>query len=218
MLLGSLLFIQDWRLTMERKVYDRIFQIPRVQEKTKTRFDYNPNKPLPTTRHYNQGFSGSFGSEFEHSRSVQGARQTKRGAKYDEWKKKGLEKGSFITKKQERQGEKDHIGAVASSWLTSLGYNMASSEAIATFKDSNQEFFYKMPYDMFLSWYNSPSKGRWLHDHPGIMHNYNTRSHIGSMEDRLRDLDNIDKPGDRKMVDNSKTAKKKVDAYLSKWR
>jgi len=172
------------------------------------------DKPLPhsraegTPKHYNQGFSGSFKSEFDYSERTQEKRLNKRSSNYDEWKRQKVR--DRVTDRQREEGERDVIGAVSSSWLTSLGYNMAASEAVATFKGTSGEFYYKMSYDKFLEWYNSPSKGRWLHDHPGIMGNYTMRSGRGaeSMSGRM----------DKFHKKNTLKPRGKLNKYLSKWR
>ena len=213
---------------MDRKVYDRIYERPQVQSQiqsqtwteqghvqsktAKSRFSYNPEKKPPTTRYYNQGFSGSFKEEFDYSQEVQDARKEKRSDKYDAW----TQKQNRVTKKSLQQGPRDYIGAVASSWLTSLGYNVAASEAVATFKGSSAEFYYKMSYEAFLDWLHSPSKGRWLHDHPSIMHSYSMHSGRGSesMEDRLNTMHTenlLEERGDKARM------RKKISDYMSKW-
>ncbi|MDR1251714.1 MAG: KTSC domain-containing protein [Treponema sp.] len=75
---------------------------------------------------------------------------------YDKWKLK--------PKPYDGGPQSTQHGRVSSSWLTHLGYNNHTGEAEAKFKGTNAIFYYKMPYETFLEWLNSPSKGKWLHE------------------------------------------------------
>jgi len=201
-----------------------------------SRFKFNPDKTGKTTKYYNQGFSGGFKKEFEYSKKTQEARLEKRADEYDAWKKID----NRVTKTAAKQGAgRNKIGAVSSSWITSLGYNAESNEAVATFKGSNAEFYYKMSYDTFLDWYTSPSKGKWLHDRPSIMHSYTIRSGRGSnsMQDRVNMFDDnfglVERGNDKLLKEKTGMTRAenrarrygygndgtgKVNKYLSKWR
>lgn len=170
---------------------------------------FQPGKKTPTTRFYNQRGSGSFGAERDYSQEVQEARLEKRAESYENWRGKD----NRVSRKQLAQEPRDKIEAVASSWLTSLGYNTETNEAIVTFHGSTTEFYYRMSWDTFLDWFNSPSKGRWLHDHPQIMHNYTMRGGRGgnSMQDRL---DSLHKTNRLKRRGSQTRLQKK----LEKWR
>jgi hypothetical protein len=178
---------------------------------------YNLDVNTGTPKGYNAGFYGvKYGdrtSEHKLSESEQEARLKKRSDKYDKWKVKD----NRVSQKQLNQEPEDKIGAVSSSWLTSLGYNLAASEAVATFKDSNAEFYYKMSYETFLDWYNSPSKGRWLYEHPSIMHSYTKRGGRGgeSMSARISQFHSKNK---LKQRGDKGRMKARMKDYLSKWR
>ena len=152
-------------------------------------WQYNPEGKR--TKYYNQKYSGSMYSEFDFAKETQQKRLEQRAKSYDKW----AEAEHQVSREQQNQDPRSQIGAVSSSWLTSLGYNVATSEAVATFKGSSAEFYYKMSYETFLNWLNSPSKGRWLHDHPGIMESYSKRGGAGRqrMETRLRQFYKTDR-------------------------
>ena len=171
-----------------------------------------PNRP--TYKTYNRGFSGLFEKEFEYSDTIQQKRLDTRSEKYDKW-----EKSDFRNKDRDpnREADTNYIGAVSSSWITSLGYIMETSEAVATFKGVNAEFYYKMNYDTFLDWLNSPSKGRWLHDHQNIMRNYQVKGGRGSKEMQKR-LQAFGNKNGRRTNNNTPQGRGKVSKYLSKWR
>lgn len=183
-----------------------------MAEKVYTRkFKFNPDKKPPTTKYYNQMFSGSFKKEFEYSDETQQARKDRRADSFKKWKPpegKWDEPNNRVTRSQLEKEPIDQIGAVSSSWITSLGYNTATNEAVATFKGSSAEFYYKMSYNKFLDWLNSPSKGLWLHAHPEVMHDYTMRSGRGSqsMQDRQEQFhtkNRLKNRGDKKAM-NSK--------------
>jgi hypothetical protein len=185
-----------------------------AQKVVRNRFDriYQPNKPPPTTRYYNQKYSGAFKEEFDYSEETQKERKDKRADSFERWK----ESENRVTQAQKKRGEHDQLGAVSSSWLTSLGYNETTNEAVATFKGSSAEFYYKMSYEMFLEWLNSPSKGLWLHEHPRIMHSYTMRGGRGSqsMQSRMEQFHTKNKlknRGDKKAM--RRKLKKLRDTY-----
>jgi len=153
---------------------------------------FETEKPKP--RYFNRGFSGTFGSEGELPNELQEARLDKRAADYERWRRNKVK----VSKAQLKEETDGQIGSVSSSWLTSLGYNPDTSEAVATFYGTNQLFFYKMSYKKYLEWLNSPSKGKWLHDHKSIMQNYRTEGSGG-------------KPMEKQL-------KRKAKNYLKKWR
>jgi len=156
---------------------------------------YDPDKRGNTSRFRNQGYSG------ENLTTVKQRRES-----YDKW----LLSDDDVYKHQQEKGPHDQLGSVSSSWLTSLGYNATTGEAVATFKDSNQEFYYKMDYDEFLEWLNSPSKGIWLHNSP-YLHNYTTRGGgRKSFESRVR--------GFKGNNNGAKRAKSRQSKYLAKYR
>jgi hypothetical protein len=174
---------------------------------------YQPDKRPPTTKFYNQKYSGAMYGEFDYDAETQETRKDKRSDSYDRYKTSDKR----VTKRDLKQGPHDYIGAVSSSWLTSLGYNAAAGEAVATFKGSGAEFYYKMSYDTFLDWLSSPSKGRWLNDHPQIMHDYTMRGGgRGSqkMEDRI---DQFHTKNTLKERGCKARMKKKLAAYMSKY-
>jgi len=215
---------------MEHKVYDRKYERtlkatvnPRkVYEKStenplqNSRFKYNPDKKPPTTRYYNQRYSDTFEAERSYSEGEQQKRFDQRSESFHKWR----QKENRVSRAQLKNEPQNQIGAVSSSWLTSLGYNVAASEAVATFHDSNAEFYYKMPYETFLDWLNSPSKGKWLHDHPNIMHSYTTRSGAGSyntggnmFEERLENF-----RSEKQQAKLKNRGNKRRLNYLSKYR
>ena len=201
----------------ERKVYDRVYE----KKLQNSRFKFNPDKPS-NDKFYNQGFSGSTGrikpnnrgtlAEFEYSRADQESRLNRRSDAFDEW----MSDNDRAAKNNLQQEPQDIIGSVSSSWLTSLGYNMAASEAVVTFRDSNAEFYYKISYETFLDWYSSPSKGKWLHDHPTIMHSYSMRRGQGSKPMRSQ-ITKWHKKNNLKNRGDKKALAKKL-AWLDKYR
>lgn len=162
---------------------------------------YNPEKTGNTTRWRNQGYSGE--DLYNKDQRIDS---------YERWRNKGKP-----VPKQEMEPH-DQIGRVSSSWLTSLGWDTVTGEAVATFKDSTAEFYYMMSYELFLEWLHSPSKGRWLHDHPSIMSNYETRGGGGrkSFKSRIKSFDNS--RDDRNIVSNTELAKRRADRYLARYR
>ena len=172
---------------------------------------YDPDKKLPATHYRNQGFSGSMYSEFDLSKESQEKRIFLRGESYDSWKKSEHK----ISQNQLKEGPGTKIGSVASSWLTSLGYITDTGEAVATFIGVNAEFYYKMPYETFLEWLNSPSKGRWLHD-SGYMHNYKVSGGTGrkKMQSRIAGVTKRERIGSN----GTARAKARVRNYLAKYR
>jgi hypothetical protein len=104
-----------------------------------------------------------------------------RAESYDKWKETKIG-GIYDT-------ESHKSGPVSSSWLTTLGYNITTGEAVATFKGTSARFYYKIPYETFLEWLNSPSKGKWLHE-SGYMQSYrqaggNTENTAGRRTDNV---------------------------------
>ena len=171
---------------------------------------------------YNRGFSGEGqGAEFERSKEDQVARLNQRRDAFDKYWKRDIK----VTQEELNRGKQDQIGSVSSSWLTSLGYSTELEAAVATFKGSNDEFFYSMPFDTFLQWLNSPSKGRWLHESGYLSRyfirsggaktrNYKRESSPSAFEQRMR---RFSEKGD--IVSRAKMrANKKRDEHLAKWR
>jgi len=95
---------------------------------------------------------------------------TSRAAAYENWKDNDMPTG---TKREEPETE---FGPVSSSWLTALGYNANTEEALATFKGTNEIFYYPMDYQTYLLWRASPSKGKWLHEFLSGGHFYRKES------------------------------------------
>jgi len=158
-------------------------------------------------------------SEFDLAREAQKKRLGEREQSYRKWQ----DADTRVSRKELSRDPHDQIGSVASSWLTSLGYNTATSEAVATFKGSTAEFYYKMPWDTFLEWLNSPSKGRWLHDHPNYMGNYSMRGGGAggrNMQSRIERFYKSDSKRNRVHTSSKyvERAKSKRDAYLAKYR
>jgi hypothetical protein len=110
------------------------------------RYGRETQKTGKTTQYRNQGYS--YGDIYTGKQ---------REDSYDKWK-------INPTPYKEPGEPRTQHGTVDSSWLTELGYNAHTGEAEAKFKDTNAMFYYKMPYEVFLEWLNSPSKGRWLHN------------------------------------------------------
>ena len=157
---------------------------------------YDPSKTGKTTQWRNQGYTGEDLYNID-----QRAESYKR---YRESDKKGFNK-------QLERGPQDQIGRVSSSWLETLGYDALTGEAIATFKKTAGEFRYIMPYNTFLAWLNSPSKGKWLNDYAGKSRYTQTGSSGSTFEARL---------GGRKEAppDPVRNAKSRRDKYLAKYR
>lgn len=207
----------------DKILYQRKLSLPkdRTDNPDTGRFQnkYNPDKKGKTSRFRNQGYDGSMYSEFDLSKEAQSKRLDEREKSYHKWQSADHK----VTKKQLNAEPRDQIGSVSSSWLTSLGYNTATSEAVATFKGSSAEFYYKMAYETFLEWLNSPSKGRWLHDHPGIMGRYSQRGGGAggrSMQSRIDRFYRTDKT--RTRINNTsryvERSKSRRDKYLEKYR
>ena len=93
-----------------------------------------------------------------------------RSEAYAKWQEAGQPTGTNRSKPE------TEFGPVSSSWLTGLGYNADTEEALATFKGTNEIFYYPMDYQTYLSWRASPSKGKWLHDHLSGGHFYRKES------------------------------------------
>jgi hypothetical protein len=116
-------------------------------------------KTGPTSRWINQGFS------------VVDSTLGERANAYEKWLgSKSRQKESNAPQSEART----EIGSVTSSWLTSLGYDADTGEAMATFHDTNQVFYYPMPWADYVDWKRSPSKGKWLYASPEFAHNYRT--------------------------------------------
>ena len=191
----------------DRKVYGSSWRTQDTRGKAADtgRFKYSPSKTGKISEYRNQGFDRG-GKRYS---------ETQRNESYNKW----LEKGSRVS--GPTSDPVTHIGHVQSSWLTSLGYNAATGEAVATFRGTSAEFYYKMPFDMYLEWLNAPSKGKWLHDHPGIMHNYSIRDGAakGGLNRRYERLYKASRK--RTNIDGTEKvnrAKARVRQYLEKWR
>ena len=185
---------------------DRLIYSAKVQRTNESpnlgRFKYTPEGSK--SRYRNQGYSG------EDLYSVD-----QREESYNKWK----DGNNQVNKQQRDQSASTEIGDVSSSWLTSLGYSTNTNEAIATFHGVNATFYYKMSYETFLNWLNAPSKGKWLHDHPSIMHNYTVKGGgtKTNFEGRMKGLYKT-RNSNRMGSDGTKQAKARVRQYLEKWR
>jgi hypothetical protein len=136
---------------------------------------------------------------------------SEREKQYNTWVKRGrnVKQGQFDTPPDKTHDVK--IGNVSSSWLNTIGYDNNTEEAIATFKGADGEFRYKMPYNKFLEWLSSPSKGRWLAKYSGKS-NYTRMGSSGiSFEDRLSGRTS-------KRQKPVRQAKARVKKYLAKYR
>ena len=159
---------------------------------------YNPGKKGKTTEYRNQGYS------FEDLYTLK-----QREESFNKWK----DKGYLIPQDQlEWDKPRDQIGAVSSSWLNTLGYSVERGAAVATFKDCNTEFYYEMPYTLFLEWLNSPSKGKWLHD-SGFLSQYTS----GGNSEKKGSFTKKMFPGNLAQRRLSQ-AKSRQEKYLAKWR
>jgi hypothetical protein len=169
---------------------------------------------------YNRGFSGQpYKAEFNFSEAEQEARLKQRKKSYKIWKEQGSEIAQEDIENTPRNIEDvGKIGSVSSSWLTSLGYIGETGEAVATFRGVSAEFYYKMPYSKFLEWLNSPSKGKWLHEHSEVMGDYEVRGGIGrkSFSTRIRDASQGGRKKGGKL--RSETQRRKTRQYLEKYR
>ena len=166
-----------------------------------------------SAKYYNQGVGID---ESELSAAKQLRNFEKRKEAYENWSESGKDKY------YEQRNKTSEISSVSSSWLSTLGYSMETSEAVATFRGSNAEFFYKMPYKTFLEWYNSPSKGRWLHD-SGYMSRYSVRTGGATpAKNRGRPTKNLDRAAGinerRLMRFGDKTGRVTRKEFLAKYR
>jgi hypothetical protein len=81
----------------------------------------------------------------------------KRKKSYERWRESGFQLSHTPSDAGAAQ-----IGTVDSSWISTMGYDKETGEAVVTFKDG-ATCYYIMTFETFLQWRSSPSKGRWLH-------------------------------------------------------